>query len=245
MRGPTHKHTRAHAHTHTHKGMRAITPHTLSYRSLSTFFGQTQGSSSPGKTSFPVRRRRAGREGVHSEKSAGNYGRRQFRSNQREIWGGLGWGLIGAGTRRCIHLSMRGLHQQSSPGQPNQSLLLTPLLSPLPPSFPSTLLSFPLFHLSPTPLLSRSPTFYTQVQSDGLIKSNLRRYNKRPVCCWRAHQQLMCSWADFQPMMCGPITTTTPFPLLPFFHFLSECVSMHMLDHTGSGRYVCKWWCGS
>ena len=129
----THIYTHTHTHTHTQKGQGAITPHTLSYHSLWTFFGQTQGSSSPGKTSFAVQRGRqaGGREGVHGEKSAGNYGRRQFRSNQREIWGGLGWGLIGAGTRCCIHLSMRGLHQQSSPGWPNQSLLLTPS----PPSF--------------------------------------------------------------------------------------------------------------
>lgn len=59
------------------------------------------------------------------ERSAGNYGRRQFRSNQREIWRGLGPGLIGAGTWLCIHLSMRGLHWQSSLSWPNQSHLLT------------------------------------------------------------------------------------------------------------------------
>lgn len=62
-----------------------------------------------------------GKEGVDCEGSAENYGRSQFRSNQREIWGGLGWRLIGAGTRLCIHLSMRGLHRQSSPSWPNKS----------------------------------------------------------------------------------------------------------------------------
>lgn len=66
-----------------------------------------------------------GRVGVGCERSAGNYGRRQFRSNQREIWRGLGRGLIGAGTQLCIHLSMRGLHRQSSPSWPNQSPHLT------------------------------------------------------------------------------------------------------------------------
>lgn len=80
--------------------------------------------------SSPVRRHRQDRAGeVDCERSAGNYGRKQFRSNQREIWKGLGRGLIGAGTRLCIHLSMRGLHRQSSPSWPNQSPHLTPTSS--------------------------------------------------------------------------------------------------------------------
>lgn len=83
--------------------------------------------------SSPVRRhRRGGGCGAgkdSTERSEGNYGRRQFRSNQREIWRGLGRGLIGAGSRLCIHLSMRGLHRQSSPSWPNQSPHLTPTSS--------------------------------------------------------------------------------------------------------------------
>lgn len=84
------------------------------------------------RRSSPARRHRrnmVGGIGVDCEGSAENYGRRQFRSNQREIWRGLGQGLIGAGTRLCIHLSMRSLHQQSSPSWLNQSPHLTPTSS--------------------------------------------------------------------------------------------------------------------
>lgn len=83
---------------------------------------KTWGRSSPARR----HRREGGRVGVDCERSAGNYGRRQFRSNQREIWKGLGRGLIGAGTQLCIHLSMRGLHRQSSPSWQNQSPHLPP-----------------------------------------------------------------------------------------------------------------------
>ena len=84
--------------------------------------------------SSPARRHgRDGEGGVDCERSAGNYGRRPFRSNQREIWRGLGRGLIGAGTQLCIHLSMRGLHRQSLPSWLNQSPIS--LLPPLPTLF--------------------------------------------------------------------------------------------------------------
>lgn len=106
--------------THTQLHTRAQEPSALTPSPIALL---AHSSVKPKEAAHQARhQRQTGQEEVHSEKSAGNYGRRQFRSNQREIWGGLGRGLIGAGTQRCIHLSMRGLHQQSSPGSPNQSL---------------------------------------------------------------------------------------------------------------------------
>lgn len=48
---------RGQTHTVTHEGTGVIGPHNVSYCSLSTFFGQTQGSSSPG-----IRARQGGKE---------------------------------------------------------------------------------------------------------------------------------------------------------------------------------------
>lgn len=94
--------------------------------------------------------------GKDCERSAGNYGRRQFRSNQREIWRGLGRGLIGAGTWLCIHLSMRGLHRQSSLSWPNQSHHLT--------TTSSTSITSAYLH----PVFLASPGFHSQSPEEDL-----------------------------------------------------------------------------
>lgn len=57
MRGPTR--TEPHTHTHT-EGDRSHHPSHPPHPSLSTFLSQTQGSCSPGQTSFPVLRGRQG-----------------------------------------------------------------------------------------------------------------------------------------------------------------------------------------
>lgn len=140
---------------------------------------------------------------------------------------------------------MRGLHQQSSPGWPNQSLPLTPLcftsfLFSHSPSLSSTYLPFPS-----CPALSHFRL--SQVRSEGPIKINLQWQNRQmtsvsltatsTAMCWCGLKQIFRPWCvGRQPQ--GPFTT----PLIPYFHFLSDCVclclclSAHMLNHTG---YLC------
>lgn len=142
----------------TRKGTWAILPHAWWCWTLSALFSQNLRKELTCETS---QTRWGG--GVDCERSAGNYGRRQFRSNQREIWRGLGRGLIGAGTRLCIHLSRRGLHRQSSPSWPNQSPALTPT------------------SIIPIPSFSCIPKISHQVS----WTTTKKEISKRGVCIWK------------------------------------------------------------
>lgn len=83
------------------------------------------------------------------------------------------------GTRLCIHLSMRGLHQQSSPGWSNQSLLLTFLLCYLL-SSPFSPLQSTLFSSS-HPCLVVVPNIFTLRFSQMVLSRAAGKCKKRQV----------------------------------------------------------------
>lgn len=137
--------------TYTHKGVGAVDCR----RHCRTFsWANTWGSGSPSKSSEQAGMGWARGWRVHAARSVGNYVRRQFGGNQREIWGGLrAKGSQEPGERTSFPSDYeRPSSSRLRAGQINLSLLyLAPFIS-------IHFASPPLFRLGPVLCSSRAPT---------------------------------------------------------------------------------------